>query len=87
MFCEGIRIKQGLSYILLIKDSLQQQIHFNGNSFVNKCCRYNKGSQSFKRFSILTHISQLQPIWKLGKVVIGYEDCLLTTTHIGEYMY
>ena len=25
--------------MLSIKDSLQQQIHFNGNTFGNKCCR------------------------------------------------
>ena len=29
---------------LLIKYSVQQQIHFNGNVFTNKCCRCNKGS-------------------------------------------
>ena len=29
---------------LLIKDSLQQQIHFNGNVFGNKCYRCNEGS-------------------------------------------
>ena len=40
MFYEQIRIKQGLSY----KDSLQQQIHFNGNIFGNKCCRCDEGS-------------------------------------------
>ena len=28
----------------MIKDSLQQQIHFNGNIFGNKCCRCNEGS-------------------------------------------
>ena len=26
------------------KYSVQQQVHFNGNVFVNKCCRCNKGS-------------------------------------------
>ena len=33
MFCEEIWIKQGLFFlhILSIKDSLQQQIHLNGN--------------------------------------------------------
>ena len=30
--------------ILSIKDSLQQQIHYNGNIFGNKCCRCNEGS-------------------------------------------
>ena len=33
-----------LHIILSIKDSLQQQIHFNGNIFANKCCHYNEGS-------------------------------------------
>ena len=33
MFYEEIRIKQGLSYISVITDSLQQQIHYNGNIF------------------------------------------------------
>ena len=28
-----------LHIILSIKDSLQQQIHFNGNIFGKKCCR------------------------------------------------
>ena len=27
-----------------IKDSLEQQIHYNGNIFGNKCCRCNEGS-------------------------------------------
>ena len=46
MFYEEIRIKQGLPFHnnLSIKDSLQQQIHFNGNIFGNKCCRCNEGS-------------------------------------------
>ena len=46
MFYEETRIKQGHSYIsfMSIKDSLQQQIHFNGNIFGNKCCRCNEGS-------------------------------------------
>ena len=45
MFYEELRIKQGLFlYIILsIKDSLQQQIHYNGNILGNKCCR-NEGS-------------------------------------------
>ena len=29
---------------LLIEDSLQQQIHYNGNVFANKCCHCNEGS-------------------------------------------
>ena len=29
---------------MLINYSLQQQIHFNGNVFANKCCRCNEGS-------------------------------------------
>ena len=45
MFYEEIRTKQYLSNIILsIKDSLQQQIHYNGNIFGNKFCRRNKGS-------------------------------------------
>ena len=46
MFYEEIIIKQGpfLHIILSIKDSLQQQVHFNGNTFGNKCCRCNKSS-------------------------------------------
>ena len=44
MFCGEIRIKQGLSYILSIEDSLQQQIHFNGNILENKLRRCNEGS-------------------------------------------
>ena len=49
MFYEERRIKQGRLFlytriILSIKDSLQQQIHFNGNIFVNKYCRCNEGS-------------------------------------------
>ena len=49
MFYEKIRIKQGLflHIILSIKDSLQQQIHFSGNIFGNKCCRCNEGSLYF----------------------------------------
>ena len=47
MFYEEIRIKIGLPnkhIILSIKDSLQQQIHYNGNIFGKKCCRCNEGS-------------------------------------------
>ena len=33
-----------LHIILSNKDSLQQQIHFNGNIFGNKCCHCNEGS-------------------------------------------
>ena len=33
-----------LLIILSIKDSLQPQIHYNGNVFGNKCCRCNEGS-------------------------------------------
>ena len=41
MFNEEIRIKQTLSY--MFKDSLQEQIHFNGNIFGNKCCHFIEG--------------------------------------------
>ena len=44
MFYEEIRTKQSASNILSIKDFLQQQIHYNGNIFGNKCCCCNKGS-------------------------------------------
>ena len=37
------KIMPSFHIILLIKDSLIQQIHFNGNSFWNKCCRCNEG--------------------------------------------
>ena len=30
--------------IVSIKDSLEQQIQFNGNIFGNKCCHCNEGS-------------------------------------------
>ena len=52
MCCEEIRIKQGLflHIILSIKDSLQQQIHFNGNIFGNTCCRCNEGSLYFHAY-------------------------------------
>ena len=33
-----------LLVILLIKDYLQPQTHFNGNIFKNECCRCNEGS-------------------------------------------
>ena len=33
-----------LHIILSIKDSLEQQIHNNGNIFGNKCCCCNEGS-------------------------------------------
>ena len=33
-----------LHIILLIKNSLKQWIHFNGNIFGNKWCRYIEGS-------------------------------------------
>ena len=36
-----------LHIILSIKDSLQQEIHFNGNIFGNKFCRCNEGSLYF----------------------------------------
>ena len=46
MFYDEIRIKQGLfiHIILSMKDALQQYIHYNDNSFGNKCCRCNEGS-------------------------------------------
>ena len=46
MFYEEITIQHDICCIsdLLIKDSLQQQIHFNGNIFGNKCCCCNEGS-------------------------------------------
>ena len=56
MFYEKIRIK--LSYlhlILSIMDSVQQQIHFNGNFFGNKCCCCNEDSLYLKYWNILTN--------------------------------
>ena len=49
MFYEEIRLKQDLliHIILSIKDSLQQQSHYNDNIFGNKCCRCNEGSLQF----------------------------------------
>ena len=45
MFCEEMRIKRPFLHIILsIKDSFQQQINYNGNSFGNKCYRCNEGS-------------------------------------------
>ena len=46
MFYEEIRTKQDLflHINLLIKYSVQQQLHFTGNSFGNKRCRCNEGS-------------------------------------------
>ena len=45
MFYEEIRVKQSLLYYystLFMKDPLQEQIHFNGNIFGNKCCWCNE---------------------------------------------
>ena len=39
MFYEEIRIKHDISVHL---DSLEQQIHYNGNMFGNKCCLCNE---------------------------------------------
>ena len=46
MFCEEIRTKQDFYNISIssLRYSVQQQIHFNGNVFGNKCCRCNEGS-------------------------------------------
>ena len=46
IFYAEISIKQEsfLHTILSINDSLQQQIHYNGNIFGNNCCRCNEGS-------------------------------------------
>ena len=42
-----------LHIILLIKNSLQQQIYFNGNIFGNKCCRGNEGSMYILQYPII----------------------------------
>ena len=48
--CQGILVSPKcmnpviLHIILSIKDSLQQQIHYNGKIFGNKCCHCNEGS-------------------------------------------
>ena len=59
MFCDKIRL---FLYILLIKDSLQQQSHFIGNIFEEKKrCRYNNGSlyQTFTCSRILSICTRL----------------------------
>ena len=43
-----------LHIILLITNSLQQQIHFNGNFFRNKCCRCNEASLYWVWFRKIT---------------------------------
>ena len=66
MFCEEIRTKtRPFLYInLLIKYSVQQQIHFNGNVFGNKWCRLNEGSLYQKRiekpinYNIISNLKQ-----------------------------
>ena len=52
MLYEEIRKKTRpfLHINLLIKDSLQQRIHFNGDVFVNKCCRCKEGVTVFADF-------------------------------------
>ena len=40
----NLRLMSFLHVILSINDSLQQQIHFNGNIFGNKCYHCNEGS-------------------------------------------
>ena len=53
-------------FILLIKDSLQQHIHLNGNIFWNKCCYCNEGSlYTCGHKSILVHLwwNHLQKIF------------------------
>ena len=65
---EIIRIKQDfLPLILSIIDSLQQQIHYNGNVFGNKCCRCKEDSLITKTY--LYNFDPLKPhfyIVKLG---------------------
>ena len=46
--------------ILSIKDSLQQQIHFNGDVFGNKCCRCNEGLLYFLVYSLQADIIRNQ---------------------------
>ena len=36
-------MRSSLYIILSMKDSIQQQIHFNGNIFGNRCCHFNEG--------------------------------------------
>ena len=61
IFYEEIRIKIGPSNIILsITDSLQQQIHYNGNIFGNKCCRCNEGSvYNIKQYTVSFKIDPL----------------------------
>ena len=54
-----------LHIILLIKNSLQQQIHFNGNIFGNKCCRCIEGSlymQENDMFITKTRLCNFDPL-------------------------
>ena len=37
------KIRSFLHITVSVKDSLQQQVHFNGNIFGNKCCHSNEG--------------------------------------------
>ena len=45
---------------MLIKYALQQQIHFNGNKFGNKCCRCNEGTGFYytaATYSLISNVS------------------------------
>ena len=47
--------------IMSIKDSLQQQIHFNGNIFWNKCWRFNEGPCTMTTEMAVGHTETADP--------------------------
>ena len=59
---------------MLIKYSLQQQIHFNGNVFGNKCCPCNEGS-----LYLAIHRTPIKDI--------RYADLSLLGAHIWKYIF
>ena len=50
---EEIWVNQDMQMILPIKDSLEQQTHFNGNDFGNTCCRCDEGSLYLTLLAVL----------------------------------
>ena len=57
-----------LHIILSIKNSLQQQIHYNGNIFGKKFCRCNEGSL----YLVLFIFSG--PLWSVGPLYMKVTD-------------
>ena len=80
-----VMIRPFLHIILSIKDSLQQQIHYNGNIFGNKCCRCNEGSlyrsanasaQSVQRlWRAFCRLPRIQRLISLRTYVRLFETC------------